>query len=97
MTHAAFVTKSTILFLLNCRSETEEKLEAAEMPQEEELNQPGGKEGAEPEDHGIHTHLHTHTLTSSLFLSLCFSLFFWGSYVLFIHLIWICWLDLKLE
>ncbi|GAA6079802.1 next to BRCA1 gene 1 protein isoform X1 [Tachysurus ichikawai] len=33
------------------RSETEEKLEAAEMPQEEELNQPGGKEGAEPEDH----------------------------------------------
>ncbi|XP_047656920.1 next to BRCA1 gene 1 protein isoform X2 [Tachysurus fulvidraco] len=33
------------------RSETEEKLEAAETPQEEELNQPGGKEGAEPEDH----------------------------------------------
>ncbi|KAB5553612.1 hypothetical protein PHYPO_G00040570 [Pangasianodon hypophthalmus] len=32
-------------------SETEEQLGAAEMPQEEELNQPGGKEEEEPEDH----------------------------------------------
>ncbi|XP_034165853.2 next to BRCA1 gene 1 protein isoform X1 [Pangasianodon hypophthalmus] len=31
-------------------SETEEQLGAAEMPQEEELNQPGGKEEEEPED-----------------------------------------------
>ncbi|KAK3553301.1 hypothetical protein QTP86_033111 [Hemibagrus guttatus] len=33
------------------RSETEEKLEAAETPQEEELNQSGSKEGEELEDH----------------------------------------------